>query len=262
MNKLLIIFLLISGLQITDAQIFSRDSVRGATLGGLLGGIIGHNSNRRTAEGIGIGAASGWLLGSVSRAHRERDSYDTYIPSRHQSVYVDSAPSFRTSRRPNYAVVGAATGALAGSIIGHNQNRRTMEGLGIGAATGLVLGGVAEHAARNRERRHYFAEEAHPTDRVIYHQTPVATTQPVVVYQQPVVTVSQPRVVYHQQATTKTRPVTVQTTTTRPGRKSVFKRVSSSKTSHPVPAAQPVVINNYYITNNHFPATNTVAAKK
>lgn len=141
------------------SQLFSRESTRGAALGGILGGIIGHNSGRKTAEGIGIGAGTGWLLGNLARNHRERGAYDTYIPSRRRSVYADSAPA---ASRPNYAITGAAVGGLAGAIIGHNQGRKTMEGLGIGAASGLLVGGLAEHATRQKESRHYYAHEAPP----------------------------------------------------------------------------------------------------
>lgn len=47
------------------AQLFSREGFNGALLGGLAGGIIGHNSRRHTAEGVAIGAGSGLLLGSL-----------------------------------------------------------------------------------------------------------------------------------------------------------------------------------------------------
>ena len=238
---LIALFLLPSSM---SAQLFSREPMRGAALGGLLGGIIGHNSNRKTTEGIGIGAGTGWLLGNLSRNHRERGSYDTYIPSRRRSVYADSVP---VGNRPNYAITGAAVGAVTGAVIGHNQNRRTMEGLGIGAVSGLAVGGLAEYAARKRETRHYFAEEAPPRYNVKFHA-------------------NAPQVITRTRTVTTTQPIR----TTSP--RSVFKRVESSSTTgnwgrrlpvqktttvtQPI-RAQRVVINNYYVGQN--PPKNFVA---
>jgi len=220
---------------IGQAQLFSRESVRDTALGGLLGGIIGHNSGRKTAEGVGIGAGTGWLLGNLSREHRDRGSYDTYIPSRRRSVYADSAPA---ATRPHYAITGAAVGGLAGAVIGHNQGRKTMEGLGNGAASGLLIGGLAEHAASKRETRHYFAEEAPPRYNARFHANTHMPAQTTI--QRPVIQV--------QAAQTP----------------SVFKRVTTSSTTgvannppqsdsaagsvtQPI-QAQTVVINNYYIS--------------
>lgn len=218
------------------SQLFSRESTRGAALGGILGGIIGHNSGRKTAEGIGIGAGTGWLLGNLARNHRERGAYDTYIPSRRQSVYADSAPA---ATRPNYAITGAAVGGLAGAIIGHNQGRKTMEGLGIGAASGLLVGGLAEHATRQRESRHYYAHEAPPRYSVRFHgNAPVAvqTRSPVVVTQQQPVVYVQPA----QPPTVFKRVTTSSTTGNSQG--------AGNRTTQPI-QAQTVVINNYYLNN-------------
>ena len=48
------------------AQLFSNNQLGGAVLGGAIGGVIGHNNNRQTAEGIGIGAGLGYLLGTLN----------------------------------------------------------------------------------------------------------------------------------------------------------------------------------------------------
>ena len=242
-NFLLSLVLLTTSLS-ADAQIFSGDAGRGTLLGGLVGGIIGHNSNRRTMEGIGIGAGTGWLLGTINREHRNRGSYDTYIPSRRRSVYADSAP---VSRRPNYAVGGAALGGVTGAIVGHNQNRQTLEGMAIGAATGLAVGGIAEHVTRQRESRHYYAHEAPPP-----------------------VLISNSRFFRN-----PTPPQPEDTTVRKPSGARlkqpayVFERVNSSRTSNrrsrpiarPVQQPQTIIINNYYYSSPPV-TTNRPAAKQ
>jgi uncharacterized protein YcfJ len=49
------------------------------------------------------------------------------------------------------AVIGGATGALLGGIIGH-QSGRALEGAGIGAAAGAVGGGLLGNAADKEKR--------------------------------------------------------------------------------------------------------------
>ncbi|MDE3084717.1 MAG: hypothetical protein KGJ37_05795 [Verrucomicrobiota bacterium] len=52
----------------------------GTLLGGLAGGIIGYNNHHQTGRGILIGAASGWLLGSIAeQAAREREAAVTPV---------------------------------------------------------------------------------------------------------------------------------------------------------------------------------------
>jgi uncharacterized protein YcfJ len=149
-----------------ESQIFSSEAVQGSLLGGVIGGFIGHNSNRREAEGIGIGAGAGFLAGTLAG---ERRHYDTYIPSRSRSRYAD-APS--GTRGPRPALAGAALGAMAGGIVGHNSGGNTMEGVGIGATGGLLLGAAAEQFQRRSANQHHFAEPAHPGHSLVFHSNP------------------------------------------------------------------------------------------
>jgi uncharacterized protein YcfJ len=61
-------------------------AVTGTVIGGLAGGIIGHNQGRRTMEGAGIGAATGLVLGGiaehVSRRRESRHYYAEEAPPR------------------------------------------------------------------------------------------------------------------------------------------------------------------------------------
>jgi uncharacterized protein YcfJ len=143
------------------AQIFGPNATSGALLGGLAGGIIGHNDHNQTGRGIAIGAASGLILGSIA----DQANYDSYqrteVPAPNYYVYRQ-APAYYYSddadtdydygyARPNYAVSGALLGGLAGGIIGYNNHYQTGRGILIGAASGLLLGSLAEQAARERE---------------------------------------------------------------------------------------------------------------
>jgi uncharacterized protein YcfJ len=154
------------------AQLFSRESMSGAAFGGLLGGIIGHNNGRKTAEGIGIGAGAGLLLGSL--AHQSRRHYyyaepSGYYYSTPHYVYASPAPVYAPpAYRPNYAVTGVALGGVAGGIIGHNNGRKTAEGIAIGAGAGLLLGGLAEYDVRRRD-------QARSAGQTYYVASPAAT---------------------------------------------------------------------------------------
>src|SRR5438045_4943126 len=64
------------------------------------------------------------------------------------------------SQAGNGALIGGATGAGLGAIIGHNSHGRTAEGALIGGAVGAVTGGLigneqdkADARARESERR-------------------------------------------------------------------------------------------------------------
>ncbi len=163
------------------AQIFSRESMGGAVLGGIAGGIIGHNNGRRTAEGIGIGAGAGLLIGALSSNYR-RDYYGGHSyggPYAHGYYSHDYYYTPRYYSRPNYAVGGVLLGGLAGGIIGHNNGRHTAEGIAIGAGAGLLMGGLAEYDLRRRERLSAYSYE-YPQQVVISQPATVLTTTPVV----------------------------------------------------------------------------------
>jgi hypothetical protein len=89
----------------------------GAALGGIAGGVIGHNSGRRTAEGIAIGAGGGLLLGALSenraRWHPPRHYYAPryHVPSR--PVYY-STPIYHAP--PSYIVPPATHVAPAPAV--------------------------------------------------------------------------------------------------------------------------------------------------
>lgn len=142
------------------AQLFGPESLGGALLGGVAGGIIGHNSSRHTAEGIAIGAGAGLVLGALAGdARRERECY--YDRAGYAYAYPDYYGC--SYRRPSYALSGAVLGGVAGGIIGHNSGGQTAEGAAIGAGAGLLLGGLAEQSARRRDAARFNASR-----RVVY----------------------------------------------------------------------------------------------
>src|SRR5580700_2568676 len=78
------------------AQIFGPNATGGALLGGIAGGIIGHNDHNQTGRGIAIGAASGLILGSIA----DQANYDSYQQTQvyGPNYYVyRQAPAYYTS---------------------------------------------------------------------------------------------------------------------------------------------------------------------
>ena len=79
MKSILILGLALATALPVKAQLFSRDNLGSAVVGGILGGVIGHNSGRRTAEGIGIGAgtvSSGLAaIETIKSSGRENDLF-------------------------------------------------------------------------------------------------------------------------------------------------------------------------------------------
>jgi uncharacterized protein YcfJ len=143
------------------AQIFGPNAASGVLLGGLAGGIIGHNDHNQTGRGIAIGAASGLILGSIA----DQANYDSYqrtevpapgyyvyrqTPSYYYSDYADTDYDYGYAP-PSYAASGALLGGLAGGIIGYNNHFQTGRGILIGAASGLILASIADQAIRARE---------------------------------------------------------------------------------------------------------------
>lgn len=119
-------------LSTAQAQLFSPESLGGAVVGGIAGGLIGGHGHR--GEGIAIGAGAGLLMGALASSYERR--YDgPYAPEYYS--------------RPNYAVTGAVLGGVAGGVIGAGSHH-TGAGIAIGAGAGLLLGSVAEQEARRR----------------------------------------------------------------------------------------------------------------
>jgi hypothetical protein len=130
------------------AQIFGPNATGGALLGGLAGGIIGHNDHNQTGRGIAIGAASGLILGSIADQANYQSYQGTQAPGYYDSGYADTGYGYG---RPNYAASGALLGGLAGGIIGYKNHYQTGRGILIGSLSGLILGSIADQAARERE---------------------------------------------------------------------------------------------------------------
>ena len=162
MRKLLGSILLGLSVAGVQAQLFTPESFAGAAVGGVAGGVIGHNHHGQTAEGAAIGAGVGWLLGSI--AHQERavyarrdygggdpHYYDPYARGYEFRGYAPYRP--HRASRPNYGGLGMILGGVTGGIIGHNHHGQTAEGVAIGAGAGLLLGTIAEDVAREREAR-------------------------------------------------------------------------------------------------------------
>jgi len=161
MKKLFLLILACLTLTPAHAQLFGPSSMNGALLGGLAGGIIGHNNHNQTGRGIAIGTASGLILGAIVDQNN-RSQYETTqvpVPATYSSgnypygtsTYYVPADQTAYYGRPNYATSGLLLGGLAGAIIGNNNGHRTWQGGLIGAGVGLLLGGIAEQDARDRE---------------------------------------------------------------------------------------------------------------
>jgi len=79
-------------------------TVTGAALGGLAGGIIGHNSGRKTAEGIAIGAGAGLVIGALAEENaRRREGYLAAVPA--PVAHVAAAPQTVPATGPSQTAV-------------------------------------------------------------------------------------------------------------------------------------------------------------
>jgi uncharacterized protein YcfJ len=154
-------FALVTGVSVlapAQGQLFTPEGLNGAAWGGLMGGIIGHNScGNNTGEGIAIGAGAGFLLGTLAHHSRaERAYYSSCEPASVQTEYSDPnwcyEPAYYEAYRPSRAFEGAVIGGIAGGIIGDNNHHHGLEGAAIGIGAGLLLGGLADHFAYRRER--------------------------------------------------------------------------------------------------------------
>lgn len=152
----------------SQAQLFSPESLGGALVGGVAGGLIG--GHRHRGEGIAIGAGTGLVLGALTSSYGNR--YD--------GPY---APEYYYSPRPYYALSGTVLGGIAGGAIGA-ATHNTGAGIAIGAGAGLLLGSVADHEARKRATLSPY----YPPVTYVMSMAPatVLTTTPVVSQMQPV----------------------------------------------------------------------------
>lgn len=86
----------------------------GAVLGGIAGGVIGHNNGRQTAEGIAIGAGAGLVLGAIADHNRPRPVY-TPAP-----VYVSPSTRYGYAPTVTYTQQESAPAPTQVTIINNN----------------------------------------------------------------------------------------------------------------------------------------------
>lgn len=104
-------------------------AITGAALGGLAGGIIGHNSGRQTAEGVAIGAGSGLILGAL--AEQRAGPRVQYVQSAPASVVAGapaaqnapsaSAPTVEPPPAPPAPVINTVASGPPSSMAGANS---------------------------------------------------------------------------------------------------------------------------------------------
>ena len=158
MKRFFALALGVSVLAPAQGQLFTPEGLSGAAWGGLVGGIIGHNSGRKTGEGIAIGAGAGYLLGTLAYHSRaERAYYSSYEPTYVHTGYYDpdwyyTGPAYYEPYRPSHAFQGAVIGGIAGGIIGDNNHHHGLEGAAIGVGAGLLLGGLSDYFTYRHER--------------------------------------------------------------------------------------------------------------
>jgi len=167
MKKLFAVLMGTGVLASAQGQLFTPEGLSGAFWGGLAGGIIGHNSDHHTGEGIAIGAGAGYLLGTLTHQARRQEAYYStpYEPVQAQAGYYDpnwyyGGPAYYGDYQPSRALNGAIIGGIAGGIIGDNNHHQGLEGAAIDIGTGLLLGGLADYFAYRREhaRRAYYTD--------------------------------------------------------------------------------------------------------
>ena len=83
----------------------------GAILGGIAGGVIGHNHHRQTAEGIAIGAASGMILGAMADQATRTRSVNSYAVTEVPAVVSAPVVSVSNSTVQTLALAPAAVPA-------------------------------------------------------------------------------------------------------------------------------------------------------
>ncbi|MBI4658453.1 MAG: hypothetical protein HY735_06340 [Verrucomicrobia bacterium] len=98
-------------------------AVTGAALGGLAGGVIGHNSGRKTAEGVAIGAGAGLVLGALAEQDARRQEVRLASTPAHVVTAQASVPPQPV---PAPAAAQAAAPSLPPAPIIHNYNPGTV----------------------------------------------------------------------------------------------------------------------------------------
>jgi len=133
MKSILILGLALATALPVKAQLFSRDNLGSAVVGGILGGVIGHNSGRRTAEGIGIGAGTG-LLPLMLHAfvdfnfHMPANALAFTTLAALLAAHLRHAPGdYRVSLSLPGRLVVMSAGLIAAVALGHAAARRGWE---------------------------------------------------------------------------------------------------------------------------------------
>jgi uncharacterized protein YcfJ len=193
MKRLILTIIAAGTLTSALAQLFSPEALNGAFLGTVIGGIAGGGHHHGfSGNGAAIGAGVGLLAGAVVGEARRESYYASqpyyYYPAPvyaqpgygYAPAYVSAPVYISAPPRPNYAVNGTLTGALAGGLIGA-ASHHGWEGAGIGAASGLVLGSVAEAAAQKQEQKWAVAQPAPvPPQPVVQAYPPARSPAPAV----------------------------------------------------------------------------------
>lgn len=183
MKTTICLLALVAAATTAHAQLFTPNTVQGAALGAIAGGVIGNNTGSHNGtRGAVIGAVAGGLLGSAyARSQRETSGYyNTGAPSYYYSAGPSYAPAayYHTpdSARPSRTATTTLLGGVAGAIIGHNNGRRAWQGAAIGAGTGYVLGRLSEPTHR-RAPVAYAPYAYYPQRTVVFAQPPAQPQQ-------------------------------------------------------------------------------------
>jgi len=157
-----------------QAQLFSDEGIGGAIIGGIAGGIIGHNNGRKTWEGALIGTGTGLLAGTIlgqnqrSRGYSSRTSY----PYRSRSY---------SSHQPHYS--------------SHQPHYTQSYGTQHYCPQPRVVRQVVERPVYVQSNRGYSQPAYYPEPRHTYYPQPTVVVQQPVIIQQPTVFQTQPVIV-------------------------------------------------------------------
>jgi uncharacterized protein YcfJ len=82
-------------------------AITGVVVGGVAGGVIGHNSGRHAAEGIAIGAGAGLLIGGIAEHHARARTliYPAPAIAYVASPVVVSAPAVQVQPAPQQMTI-------------------------------------------------------------------------------------------------------------------------------------------------------------